>query len=163
MEGRLNIEGMDPLLPGLLCLAVEVGGEYLEVLDVVRCWGSACFMVHVGPRWGGEAAALEHHENPSQPVLGFIRSLAGCGVVEGSPGPAVLCNTFLLVNSGITAISAQLPPEQNSDSPYSPFPSLLLSFPHVPGSSLVRQQCHCVSPSPAHLWYWCYAGEALRE
>lgn len=120
-------------------------------------------MMHVGPRWRGEAAALEHHENPSQPVLGFIRSLAGCGVGEGSPGPAVLCNTLLLVNSAFTAISAQLPPEQSSDSPYSPFPSLLLPLPHVPGSSLVQQQCHCMSPYPACVWYWCCAGEALRE
>lgn len=77
-----------------------------------------------GGKW--EAASLEHHENPSQPVLGFIRSLAGRGVGEGRPGPAVLCNTLLLINSGPTAISAQLPPEQGSGSPCSPFPSLLL-------------------------------------
>lgn len=85
----------------------------------------------------GEAAALEHHENPSQPVLGFIRSLAGRGVGEGSPGPAVLCNTLLLVNSGFAAISAQVPPEQGSGSPCSPFPSLLLPLPDIPSSSLV--------------------------
>lgn len=60
------------------------------------------------PGGEGEVAALEQHENPSQPVLGFIRSLAGGGVGEGSPGPAVLCSTLLLVNSGFTAISAQL-------------------------------------------------------
>lgn len=78
---------------------------------MVRCLGSTCFTVHVGPRREGEAAALEQHENPSQPVLGFIRSLAGCGVCEGSPGTAVLCSTLLLVNNEFTAISAQLPPE----------------------------------------------------
>lgn len=58
-----------------------------------------------------EAAAVDQHENPSQPVLGFIRSLAGYGVGEGSPGTAVPCSILLLVNSGFTAISAQLPPE----------------------------------------------------
>lgn len=68
---------------------------------------SAC-----GPQVGeGEAAALEQHKNPSQPVLGFIRNLAGCGVGEGSPGLAMLCSTLLLINNGFTAISAQLPPE----------------------------------------------------
>lgn len=78
---------------------------------MVRCLVSTCFTVHVGPRWGGEAAALEQHKNPSQHVLGFIRSLAGCGVGEGSPGLAMLCSTLLLINNGFTAISAQLPPE----------------------------------------------------
>lgn len=57
----------------------------------------------VGPSWEGE-----QRENPGQPALGFIRSLAGRGVGEGSPGPAVLCNTLLLVNSGFAAISALL-------------------------------------------------------
>lgn len=90
-----------------------------------------------GPGGEGEAAALEHHENPSQPVLGFIRSVAGRGVGEGSPGPAVLCSALLLVNSGFAAISAWLPPEQGSGSPCSPFPSLLLPFlpPLVPAQS----------------------------
>lgn len=63
------------------------------------------------PGGEGQTAALEQHENLSQPVLGFMRSLAGSGVGEGSPGPDVLCSTLLLVNSGFTAISAQLPPE----------------------------------------------------
>lgn len=110
---------------------MEVGGEDAgEALASQHMWV---------PGGEGEAAALEHHENPSQPVLGFIRSLAGRGVGEGSPGPAVLCNTLLLVNSGFAAISAQLPPEQISGSPCSPFPFLLLPLPHIPGSSFVRQ------------------------
>lgn len=144
-RGQGEPQGHGPA-PGLPLWAVAMGGKPPgpgEVLASLHMWARG---------WEGAAAAAEHQENPSQPALGFIRSLAGRGVGEGSPGPAVLCNTLLLVNSGFAAIPAQLPPEEGSGSPRSPFPSLLLPLPPIPGSSLAGQQHWDMSSGPAHLW-----------
>lgn len=50
--GQVKQQGHRPA-PGLLRVAVGVGGGALEAPGAVGCWGRTCSTAHVGPRWGG--------------------------------------------------------------------------------------------------------------